>query len=220
MSMDSGASRPQQTGVAGGNVPRRGNDADVIQQTTQVVTPRDRVRWGPIWAGLLTALSLFLLGNILLIAIGATTVSAGGDNGQDAGIGTGIASAILGLLCFLFGGWVAARTSAVRGTGNGVFNGFLVWALGTLLALALAGFGLGSLLGAAGDFAGQIGRLGQDAAANVDADQIAQNRRQIADNIQDGALGTFAALGLPALAAAIGGALGARKESDRDVDTY
>jgi hypothetical protein len=31
-------------------------------------------------------------------------------------------------------------------------------------------------------------------------------------------LGTFAGLGLPALAASIGGALGARKEHDRDHD--
>ncbi len=202
------AQRPRATGPAGVD--------DVVQQTTQVITPRDRVRWGPVWAGLVSALSLFLLFNVLALAIGATTVNPG-DAGDAARFG-GIAPAIIGLLAFLFGGWVAARTSAVRGTGNGVFNGFLVWALGTLLALALAAFGLGSLLGAAGDFAGQIGNLGRQAAGNVDPADVTRNRQQIADGIRDGALGTFAGLGLPALAASIGGALGARKEHDRDHD--
>ncbi len=219
MATNSGANRPRQTAPVTGNAPGRGADTDVIQQTTQVITPRDRVRWGPVWAGLISALSLFLLGNVLALAIGATTVDAGTNAGDAARFG-GIVPAIIGLLSFLFGGWVAARTSAVRGTGNGAFNGFLVWALGTLLTLALAAFGLGQLLGAAGDFAGQFARLGRDAAQNVDAQQIAANRQQIADNIQNSALATFGALGLPALAATIGGALGARKEHDRDVDTY
>ncbi len=186
---------------------------DVVQQTTQVITPRDRVRWGPIWAGLLSALSLFLLLNVLALAIGATSVEPGTNVGDAAKLG-GIAPAIIGLLAFFFGGWVAARTAAVRGRGNGIFNGFLVWALGTVLAVALATFGLGSLLGAAGDFAGQITSLGQQAANNVDPAEAARNREQIANNIRDGALGTFGALGLPALAATIGGALGARKEHD------
>ena len=215
MQRDSGGA-PQQTArrpVATGST---GVD-DVVQQTTQVITPRDRVRWGPVWAGLVSALSLFLLLNVLALAIGATTVDAGTNAGDAARFG-GIAPAIIGLLSFLFGGWVAARTSAVRGMGNGVFNGFLVWALGTLLAVALAAFGLGSLLGAAGDFAGQISGLGQQAAGNVDPAQVTRNREEIANTIRDGALGTFAGLGLPALAASIGGALGARKEHDRDHD--
>lgn len=211
MNRDSGAARPQQAGV-----PVRGAE-DVVQQTTQVITPRDRVRWGPIWAGLVSALSLWLLANILALAIGATSIDAGTDAGDAARFG-GIVPAILGILAFLFGGWVAARTAAVRGNGNGAFNGFLVWALGTLMALALAGLGLGSLLGAAGDFAGQIGRFGRDAAQNVDPQQIQASRREIAEGIRNSAFGTFGALGLPALAATIGGILGARKE--RDVEEF
>lgn len=196
------------------------NVDDVVQQTTQIITPRDRVRWGPIWAGLISALSLWLLGNILALAIGAATVEPGVADAETAGRITGWVPPILGILAFLFGGWVAARTAAVRGTGNGAFNGFLVWALGTLLGLALAAFGLGQLLGAAGDFAGQIGRIGRDAVGNVDPAQLNANRQRIAENIENSALATFGALGLPALAATIGGALGARKEHDRDYDDH
>lgn len=193
---------------------------DVVQQTTQVIAPRDRVRWGPIWAGLLSALSLWLLANVLALAIGASTVEPGvADAGTAARI-TGWAPAILGILAFLFGGWVAARTAAVRGTGNGILNGFLVWALGTILTLALAAFGLGQLLGVAGDFAGQVGRLGREAAGSVDPAQFARNQQRIAENVQDTAWATFAGLGLPALAATIGGWLGARKQHDRNDRAY
>jgi len=129
-----------------------------------------------VWAGLVSALSLFLLLNVLAIAIGATTIDAG-DNVGDSARFAGIAPAIIGLLAFFFGGWVAARTAAVRGTANGVFNGFLVWALGTLLALALAGIGLGSLLGAAGGFADQIGGLGRQVQGDLSAADLARNRQ-------------------------------------------
>lgn len=212
MNRDSGAARPQQTGA-----PMARGAEDVVQQTTQVITPRDRVRWGPIWAGLISALSLWLLGNILALGIGLTSVDAGTNPG-DAARFSGIIPAILGILAFLFGGWVAARTAAVRGNGNGAFNGFLVWALGTLLALGLAGLGLGSLLGAAGDFAGQIAQFGRGAAQNVDPQQIQADRQEIARNIGNSALATFGALGLPALAATVGGILGARKR--RDVEEF
>lgn len=216
MAMNTGATGPQNTGRVAPGMQARGVD-DVVQQTTQVITPRDRVRWGPVWAGLVSALSLFLLGNILALAIGASSIEPGvADQGTAARI-TGWASPILGLLSFLFGGWVAARTAAVRGTGNGVFNGFLVWALGTLLGLALAAFGLGQLFGAAGDFAGQFSGLANN-VPDVDPQQLQQNRGRIIENIQDGAWGTFGALGLPALAASIGGALGARKT--RDVEEF
>ncbi len=52
-------------------------DVQDVEHTTQVVAPRDRIRWGPIWAGLLTVLAAFLLLSMLAIAIGAQTVEPG-----------------------------------------------------------------------------------------------------------------------------------------------
>jgi hypothetical protein len=43
---------------------------------------------------------------------------------------------------------VAGMTSAVRGEATGLLNGFLVWALGTVLILLLSALGLGQIFGA------------------------------------------------------------------------
>ncbi len=187
---------------------RRETDPDVVQQTTQVIAPRDRVRWGPIWAGLLTAIGTFLLLSLLATAIGAQTFDTGAANAGSTGRGLGIATAIIGLLSFLLGGFVAARTAAVHGRGNGLLNGWLVWALGTLLILALAAFGLGQLFGLADDVLGRTGV--------PDPNQANVNPQDVARNVRNSALGCFLSLGLPALAAALGGWLGARTDDDAD----
>ncbi len=216
MDRDTGVNRPSQPvgrTVGTATVPVRAEaDRDVVQQTTQVIAPRDRVRWGPIWAGLLTALTLFLLGSLLAIAIGAASAGGNAQNADDAGRITGLAIPIIAALAFGFGGAVAAKTAAVRGRGNGLLNGFLVWALAIPLILLLAASGLGAIFGAAGDLFGDLGRLGANRAADANI-----NRQQVAEGIQNGAFGAFLSLFVPAVAASIGGLLGARKDDDRHV---
>lgn len=177
---------------------------DVVQQT-QVIAPRDRVRWGPIWAGLLTALGTFLLLSLLALAIGLANVRVGQTDAEDAAATAGIATAIIGLISFLIGGFVAARTAAVAGRGNGLLNGFLVWALGTALILLLGAFGLGQLFGAAGDLFDQYRNLGSPQPDGVDP-------REVQQGLRDSAIPAFLALALPAAAAALGGWLGARDD--------
>ena len=80
---------------------------------------RDSIRWGPIWAGLITALTVFLLLQLLAIGLGLI------DIGPGAGGGGGV-SAIMGLIGFFIGGSVAGMTPAERGGGTGAFEGFLV----------------------------------------------------------------------------------------------
>ena len=191
---------PVTTGTTGMTTATTGD----IVQATQVVTPRDRVRWGPILAGLLTALGTFVLLSLLATAIGVQGVNVARE-GDEAARNIGIVSAIIGLLSFLLGGFIAARTSAVRGRWNGLLNGFLVWALGLLLLLALAALGIGGLLGDAGDLFGQYRAAGQPRPEGVSA-------RQVNDAIRNGSVGAFLSLALPAAAAAIGGWLGARED--------
>jgi hypothetical protein len=107
-----------------------------------IVVRRDSARWGPIWAGLITALTTFLLLELLAISIGLQDV------GPDADGGDGWVPAIIGLIAFFTGGAVAGMTSAVRGASTGLLNGFLVWALGTTLILVLSALGLGQIFGA------------------------------------------------------------------------
>jgi len=171
--------------------------------STSVITPRDSVRWGPVIAGLLTALGTFLLLSTLALGIGLQVAPGGTDTG-DAGLAAGLITAAIGLISFFLGGFVAARTSAVGGGLTGTLNGFLVWALGMAFVVVLAALGVGQLFGAAGDLFTQYRALGAP-APDVDT-------AQLRDQVRDGALGAFLGLALPALAAALGGWLGARED--------
>jgi hypothetical protein len=164
---------------------------------------RDRVRWGPIWAGLITAIATFILLTVAAVAIGAQAIDSGAE-GEDAGMAGGIVSAIIALLAFAIGGFIAARTAGVVGRGYGALNGFLVWALGVVIILALAAFGLGSLFGASGDLFAQYQQMGQP-QADVDPNAAVEG-------IRNGSIGAFLGMLLPAIAAAIGGFLGSREE--------
>lgn len=177
-----------------------------VEQHTEVMIPRDQVRWGSILAGLVTAFTLFLLLSVLLLAIGVQGIRVGDPNLDEAAGAGAIVTAIIALLCFFVGGFVAARSAAAPGRLAGLMNGFLVWGLGLFVVLLLAGLGLGGLLGAAGDLFQQY-----RAAGSPEPDANAQD---ILRGIRGAALPAFLSLLLPAVAAALGGLLGARDEVD------
>src|SRR5215213_8263851 len=167
---------------------------------------RDSIRWGPIWAGLITALTTFLLLQLLAIGLGLVDVGPGSDGGG------GWVPALIGLIAFFTGGAVAGMTSAIRGTGTGLLNGFMVWALGTVLILLLSALGLGQLFGALGNVAGQLGPGALSGAANSGAQSNAPNvdPQQVAQAVRTGAIVAFFGLLLSALTSALGGYLGGR----------
>src|SRR5437879_4508028 len=66
---------------------------------------RDRVRWGPIWAGLLTALSLFLLLELMAYAFGWLTLGSGAGNFLGGATRSdAVVTGIIGLITFFLGG--------------------------------------------------------------------------------------------------------------------
>jgi len=144
----------------------------IYDRSTAIIAPTDRVRWGPIFAGLFAALSTLIVLSILGLAVGLTSYDAG-DPLRNFGIGAGIWGAISTLVAFLLGGWLAARTAAAAGRGNGVLNGAMVWIVAIPLILYLVSSGLGSLLNTAGSVAATgvtalapaAGALADDAAA-------------------------------------------------------
>ena len=161
---------------------------------TEVVSPQDRVRWGPVWAGLFTALTVFLVLELLAYGLGLLTTTS--STGVTASGASPWISGVLGLIAFFVGGFLAERSSAARGGGAGLLNGFMVWALGTGLILVLSALGLGSFFGALGSAVGQVTPLG-----NVNPTRVAA----ISQNV---ALGAFFSLVIAAIAAALGGMLG------------
>ena len=194
------------------------NDGRATRTVSQVMTlPTDRVRWGPIWAGLLSAFFALLVLSLLGLALGASTVNAGqavqGAGAQNAGSYSAIWAGISAILAFLIGGYVAGRTAAVHERGWAALNGALVFLLALPLLLWLASQGLGALIGNANHIAGglgiNLGQLGATATGAAKAITPAQ-AQQAADTARTTAWGTLIGLLLGCGAAALGGTLGTR----------
>ena len=177
----------------------------------------DGVRWGPIWAGLLTALTTFLLLELLFHALGWLTLDPGEN---DPGNSTGLVTGILLLVGFFLGGLVAAATAMWKGVSSGLLHGFLVWALGIAVIVLLVLFGAGTLLGSFGTLANDLGIGTQDvqSATNV----TGQEAEQAQATVEDAAWPAFLGLFLPLAAALLGGLVGGRiwpKQADTEPDT-
>lgn len=203
-----------------------------------LVTPVDKVRWGPVLAGLFAALSTLATLTVLGLAIGAQAFDPN-DQASSFGLGAGIWAAISALIAFGIGGWFAARTAAVPGRSAGILNGAMVWFVAIPLLLYGITSGVGAIARTLGNVAGTAvtaaapvaGSAANDpqaqasAAAGVGAaasaaGQAAQNLQQqaadpqnqeaVANTIADNAWRTLLSLGLAAAAAIGGGYLGSR----------
>lgn len=110
---------------------------------------RDLVRWGPIWAGLLTALGLqIVLGSIgLAVALSSYNTTAA-NYAQRVSSTLSIWSVVSALIALFVGGYIAGRMAAVLGMRNGLVQGTVVWALALLLGVVLSAFGIAGLLSA------------------------------------------------------------------------
>ena len=222
------AGTPAGYGGANSGAPR-------VDVDTAVVTPTDRVRWGPIIAGLFTALSTLAVLSVLGIAVAGTAYDPG-DQARNFGIGAGVWGAVSVLIAFAVGGWLAARSAAVRGANNGLLNGAMVWAVAIpLLLYVIAGSAVrtaGSAVQTGAQAAAQMSdeaitasarETGQDVAGQAQvstgdaADRAAAavrdpaNQEAAADATARTAWGTLVSLLLALAAAAIGGYLGARR---------
>jgi hypothetical protein len=161
---------------------------------------RDRVRWGPIWAGAAVVLTAFIVLQLLFFAMG--WLDLGFDGGDGAGLTAGIVTGALALIAFFAGGLTAGASMIWRKAGDGMLHGVLVWALSVLGILALALIGGSALLGPLASFASQAPDAAQ-AAQNVDPAQVLNTAR-------DTAGWTALGLGAAAAAAAIGGIAGSK----------
>jgi len=153
---------------------------------------KEGINWGAVWGGLLTAIGLFILMSVLATAIGITATQETTVDAGDASRIGGVVSAVLALLAFFVGGYVAGNMSGGDG-GAGALNGFLVWALALVLILILAAFGAGA---AFGTLAQNFGPVAVDPGA-------------VAEDAQSAAWIAFISLALAATAATLGGLMSA-----------
>lgn len=170
--------------------PLRGPEV-VVERDVAIVAPAAdagarALRWGPIVAGLLTSLGVFILLSLLAIGLGLGTAQ-----GQDETMVATIVGSIIALVSFFLGGFVAAWSDNALDNRRGALDGFLVWALWLLVVLLGGALGIGALFG-------DVGGL----FPTTEAPDLNQ--------IQTGALNTFLALVLTAASAALGGVVGTR----------
>ena len=171
-----------------------------VERPTEVsVAPsrRDRVRWGPVWAGLVVAVPTFLLLQLATLALDLWDVGPGDGNSAD------LWSSINGLIALFLGGLTAAATAVWRGVSDGLLHGILVWALTVVSLLILTLFGGGALLGS---LAGVVTDLAGIQQANLPDIQAGE----VTDAARSAASWAVLGLGLSIAAAALGGVVGAK----------
>ncbi len=179
--------------------------APVVTQHTNVAAPRDRLRWGPIWGGLLATITTFLVLELLMYGFGWLTIDFTGRDATDTS--DAWVSTLMALIAFFIGGWVAQATSSVRGTDAGLLNGFMVWALATTLILLFSALGLGLAFGPVGSVLNQFNIIGRGDLPAVDPAAIERAFRNTT-------LWSVLFLIVSAGAAAAGGWLGDTKPDD------
>ena len=180
-----------------------------------VVDYHDRVRWGPIFAGIVVAIATQLILSALGAAVGLT-IGAGGGNAGDIGLGVGIWSIISLLIALFAGGWVTASSCGPMNSKTALLHGLILWATtlaisSWLLASGVSGtFGLAvsSASQAAGAVADQVPAGGvnvpQQQIPNVQGTEVAATSAKVAWSFLIGSL-------LALAAALIGTSVGKRK---------
>lgn len=203
-----------------------------VDVTAWSSSPVDRVRWGAVIAGIFAALSLLVVLFVLGAAIGLSAYDAG-DQPRSFAIGATWWAAVSSLIAFAFGGWVAARTAAVRGPSNGMLNGAMVWAVAIPLSLMMFTSGVASMLGTAANVSSNVAANPQvsssvqqqqdqlqsdarQASAQLQAQITPQNLQRTSEHGARAAWGTLASLLLGLIAASVGGWVGARPRDLRE----
>ncbi|NJL20104.1 MAG: hypothetical protein HC895_03550 [Leptolyngbyaceae cyanobacterium SM1_3_5] len=188
----------------------------------------DRVRWGPIIAGLVVALASQLVLSALGASIGLSTIASSGAPRTDAGgVGSavGIWSIISLFISLFLGSWVMARCCGPMNRSTAMLNGAVLWATTLALSAWLLASGVTGAFGViaanAGDVVGQVapsGNLPTD-VPDVNA-PTAQQTREITGNAAKGGWGfTFGSL-LGLVSSLVGASLGTRKPRTIATTTY
>jgi hypothetical protein len=183
-----------------------------------VIDYHDRVRWGPILAGLVVALSVQLVLSALGAAVGLTNISDSGaprSNADNVGAAVGI-WAIISLFISLFvGGWTTTRACGPINRSTALLNGAILWATTLAISAWLLSSGVSGAFGIAASNAGNVINQAQQSGVGIpkSTPSIAPTAQQARDIAGSAAkVGWSFALGslLGLVASLIGASTGAR----------
>jgi hypothetical protein len=126
-----------------------------------------RVTWGAVFAGIVVALVVQLLLNLLGLGVGLSTVGVHAADNPDAGsfsLAAAIWWIVAGIIAAFIGGLVAGRMSGRPLRSTAGWHGLIAWA-GTTLVIAWAvAASVGGLLGGAFNTLGGVGAAAGDGA--------------------------------------------------------
>jgi hypothetical protein len=130
------------------------------------------ISWPAIFASLAVGISVMLLLTLAGVAVGVSVVDTGADSPRAITMGAAVWQTISMLVAAIVGGYVAARLSGLRRTGDGVLHGAVSWGATTVLYAALATTALGTLT------AGMFGLLAPSGSEHASATAVAGDRDQ------------------------------------------
>jgi hypothetical protein len=140
------------------NTPR--NQGDMNAPHVSPVTPDEDIRtvvinqvsWGAVLAGVVFALAIQLIVNMVGVGVGAATIDPGTtDNPSAAGFSmiAGLWWLLSGILGALVGGYAAGRLAGVPKESTAGWHGLITWAATTLVIIYLLSSAVGSIIGGA-----------------------------------------------------------------------
>ena len=121
-----------------------------VVETFAIEDNKDRIRWGPILAGIFVAIATQLVLSALGAAIGLTVGATGG------AVGVGIWSIISLLLSLFIGSWVAAAGCSPMNKKTAMLHGLILWATTLAISAWLLASGVSGAFGVAASNAGEV----------------------------------------------------------------
>jgi hypothetical protein len=129
------------------------------------------ISWAAIFASLAVGISVMLLLTLAGVAVGVSVVDPGADSPRAITMGAAAWQTVSMLVAAIVGGYVAARLSGLRRTGDGVLHGAVSWGATTLLYAALATTALGTLTAGMFGLLAPAAERASPAVAGGDRDQ-------------------------------------------------
>lgn len=152
-------------------------DADREPVDATAITPAEdartialnRVSWGAVLAGVVVALVVQLLLNMLGLGIGVATLDPGAGDNPSAGtfsVAAGIWYVVAGIIAAYAGGYIAGRLSGRPVGSTAALHGLTSWAVATLVVFYLLTTAVGGIIGGVfSGISGAMGGLGRTAAS-------------------------------------------------------
>lgn len=127
----------------------RQRNVDIIDPIPVGILETNILRWGALWGGLFVAVGIFLLLNMLGMAIGFGVLDPfHSETFRDVGIGAVVWAAIAQVVALFVGGIVAARQAGLVDRFTGMLHGVVLWGFVTVISMAFSVAVVGSAMSA------------------------------------------------------------------------